>query len=202
MRRRRILFAAALMLAPAGASAQDRPVLEPVRDYAATYRATGNGAGQTTGRPAELRLSWLASAQTLRIDRPGYGYALHDRRAGSLRVVMDGNRFAMSLPAGANGRIAGFPTRPGPAARFTREGTETVAGMRCTQWRVEDGADRGRLCVTAEGILLRGEGEANGRRGRIEAVSVSVAPQDAARFRLPAGVPTVPLPTGLLSPRG
>jgi len=211
MRRGALLAAALLAAAPhfaPGARAQtrpqardqtpERPRLEASRDFSGTYRASGGEAGRGAGTPTELQLSWLAAARVLRVERPGQGYALNDRRAGSVRVVPAGSRFAMSVPLGAANSVAGIPTEPGPGARFTREGGDTVAGLRCTLWRFTDGAHSGRLCLTADGVLLRGEGEGGGRRGRIEAVSVRLAPQDPARFRLPPGTPVVPLPPGLV----
>ena len=46
-------------------------------------------------------------------------------------------------------------------------------------------------------MLLRAEGQVQGRQGGIEATSVTYARQDPDRFRIPAGYQTLQLPQGL-----
>ena len=188
-------LAVALLAAPAAvpAEAQDRPRLEAGRDFNATYRLMGN-------ENQRMSMSWRAADRTLRVDMGGgplgTGYLLHDRRTGSARMVLPEQRMVMTLPMDM-ASAQGIPIEPSANARFVREGTETVAGLRCTNWRIEDGAHRGTACLTDDGIMLRARGEADGRSGGLEAVEVSVVPQDAARFQVPAGFQTMQMPAGL-----
>ncbi|MFT8243662.1 hypothetical protein [Roseomonas sp. BN140053] len=185
----RRLLIPALLASPLAALAQDRPLLEPQRDVAVTYRLLGEGAPSQ-----QIGWSWLAAERILRSDMPdGSGYALNDRNTGSLRVVMEARRTVVTMPRNA------LPT-PGmqasPTARFTQAGTATVAGQPCTNWRIQDQGTAVVSCFTADGVLLRTEGANNGRTAGLEAVSVSYAAQDAARFHAPAGYRAVSLPEG------
>lgn len=179
---------AALLLAwPAWA--QERPLLVPTRDVSVAYRASG----REEGRAAEMRMSWLVARGLLRVDLGGQGYLVTDTRGANGFMVMEAQRLVMELPAGQN------PT--GNAllrenARYTREGTDRVAGLGCTNWRVEVEGQTNRVCITADGIMLRAA-TAGGRNGEgvLEAVSVTPGPQDPARFERPAGF-------GAFQPRG
>ncbi len=70
-------FAALLLLAlPAAALAQDRPVLQPMRDATIDYQVEGSG----TEGPRSLRMMFAAGGQKLRIDMPGQpGFMVMDR---------------------------------------------------------------------------------------------------------------------------
>lgn len=181
-------LAIGLMLLPLGAAAQDRPVLFPTRDVAITYRASGGGGGQQT-----ITMAWLAAAQSMRMDMPGMGWMVADHRSQRGFMVMEQQRMVMDLPMEQAMRQYG----PGPSARFTREGTDRVAGVPCTIWRFEEGQNRGRACLTQDGALLRGEGGGPQGEGRIEATSVQYAPQDPARFARPQGYQTMQMPQGM-----
>ncbi len=177
---------ALLMAATTPAWAQDRPAaIFPTRDVSVTYRATDN---QT------LTMSWLTNGQLLRVDMPqAQGAAIVDQAKQSVMVVMDAQRMVMELPAGAGGPGGmQIPTAPGANARFTREGTETIAGLQCTNWRYAEGNRSGRACVTNDGVLLRANGgDGAGNAGGITATEVRFGPQDPARFRAPPGYQTM-----------
>jgi len=181
--------ALALLALALPAAAQERPTLTPQRDVAVTYRVA------TEGQAGEMRMSWLAAQGLMRMDMPGgQGWMVVSLRDGTGFLAMEPMRALMPIPAGASAheRLTASPT-----ARFTREGQERVAGLPCTLWRVEDAGEQGRMCVSAEGVVLRAEGS-GGRSGagRLEATAVAFAPQDPARFRRPEGFREVQSPFG------
>lgn len=178
----------ALLLAASGppALAQDRPSLTPARDVAVTYRVA------TEGQAGEIRMAWLAAQSLMRMDLPGgQGWMLVNLRDGGGFLAMEPMRALMPLPPGASAheRLTASPT-----ARFAREGEDRVAGVPCTNWRVEDGGESGRLCVTADGVVLRAD--ATRRSGGMQAVAVQYGAQDPARFRRPDGFREVQSPFG------
>lgn len=84
-------------------------------------------------------------------------------------------------------------TPPSAGGRFVREGLDRAAGYACTVWRAEDRAGNvtASACVTEAGVPLRlvplaAAGQDQVGAG-LEAVAVSMAPQDPARFRVPDG---------------
>ena len=94
------------------------------------------------------------------------------------------------IPHGAGLRFtdqAEMVDLPAPATamdgQFTRRGTDTVAGLACTEWETLDTQGLPTLaCFTADGVLLRA------RRGAavfVEAVQVSYGPPDPAAFVVP-----------------
>lgn len=189
---------AGFAVAPTPAPAQDRPpALLPTRDVAVTYRAEG-GPG---GGPQTMRMSWLVAGQKLRIDPAGgQGWMLIDLRNTGAFVVMDAQRVVMRMTI--DGAAADL-LRAGPpaGARYTRGGTDTVAGQRCTVWRFEDADTRGTACLTQDGVMLRGNGErrigSEAQTGRLEATAVSYGPLETARFSVPAGYQSIQMPGGL-----
>ena len=187
MRRVAIMMAAIASTLALPAAAQDRPPLTPTRDVSVTYRAEGGGPNS-----GEMRLSWLNAEKKMRMDLPGgAGWSLTDMRSGQVVMVMEAQRMVMELPRDPS---SANPAQPSPTARFTRGGTETVLGHRCTVWRYEDGEHRGEACVTAEGIMLRSQASSGGHRGSMTATEVAFGPQDPARFRVPAGYRSMQMP--------
>lgn len=183
-----ILFFSAFTFA---AAAQGRPRLEPTRDVTVTYRTTT--AGQ---RESRLQGAFLVAERLLRVDLPDRGWGLYDRRSGRVRVVLEQLRAVMDVP-GDELAAMGIPLDPGADGRFVREGESRVAGFPCTNWRYEEGERSGLACLTADGVLLRGEGRSGNQHGGIEAVEVRYGAQDPARFRLPQGYPVMQIPQGL-----
>lgn len=177
------------------AAAQDRPTLIPTADAAVTYRVTAPGAA-----PTELRMAFLTGQGLIRVDLAGdQGWILTDTRGRAGFLVIEGQRAVVELPPGRNAALSALPREN---AAYVREGTDSVAGLPCTVWRVEERGRTARACLTADGVMLRAEGP----QGRMEAISVSRAPQDPARFVRPAGYqplrpPGAPAPAGEL-PRG
>jgi hypothetical protein len=194
---RRILLTT-LLLPALPAAAEDRPLFLPTRDVAVTYRVT---AGQAAGH--ELRMAWLVAERKLRVETPGVpGWSVVDQQAQRMLVVLEQQRAVLEVPA--RGGPGGFtlPTEPPASARFTRGGSATIAGQRCTLWRYEDGQNKGETCLTADGVMLRSSGGRGERTGAVEATAVAYGPQDPARFQAPPGFQSMQLPPGFSLPGG
>lgn len=185
----------AMLLAALPAMAQERPQLVPARDVAITYRAPQAGG--------DIRMSWLAAQGLMRLDLPGgQGWmVVAPQGEGAAFLVLPDQRLVMELPPGQAAEARRLA--PGPEARFTREGAERIVNTPCTVWRVQEGAQTGRVCLTADGLTLRAE-QVNQPDTRMEAVAIAHGPQDPARFQRPAGFRTFQLPQGLpgMLPRG
>ena len=185
-----------LALGAAGpARAEPAPAhLQPVRDVAVTYDLRGGGEA-----PRRVPVAWLASARRIRAEPPGLpGWVLVDLPRNEALLVMENQGMAVRLPAEqVLPLLAGVP----PGTHMAPAGTSTVAGHRCDIWRVSRQDAKGTLCLTKDGVILRAEGEQQGRRGQLEATRVAYARQDPARFQVPAGCATVNLPPALLRTR-
>ncbi|WP_419896821.1 hypothetical protein [Roseomonas sp. USHLN139] len=182
---------AALLLALPAAAQQPAPAqLRPQRDVAVTYRlTTGNRPPQT------VTASWLTTAQRLRVEPPGLpGWILLDLPSSQARMVMDSTRMVVRLPG--KGPWPMLDRLP-PGARMTAAGSATVAGLRCTNWQVASREGNGEVCLTADGVMLRGSGVHDGQQGSLEATAVAYGAQDPARFQVPPGYQAVSLPQGL-----
>ena len=188
--------AAALALAvPAFAAAQDRPPTLPTRDVAVTYAVSGAAADALPGGSAgALRLAWDAAGQRLHVGADGQPQAaivsLGERRAV---IVDEAMHAAVTLPLGA--RNAADMALAG--ARFRRGGTERVAGFGCTDYAVQDAHGSGTLCLTADGVPLRGEGTWNGQAGRFVATRVEYRAQPDELFQVPPGFMQLSIPKNL-----
>lgn len=179
---------ALLLLAALPAGAQERPAIIPTADATVTYRLSGSPGGTVPAQLSELRMSFLAARQLVRVDVGSGGFIVADSRARTGFMVMEAQRTIVELPAGNNAAAA----LPRESATYVREGADSVAGLPCTVWRVSDEGRTSRACLTADGLLLRAEGD----QGRMEATAVSRAPLDAARFARPAGFQVMQMPSG------
>ncbi|NGM20906.1 hypothetical protein G3576_12845 [Roseomonas stagni] len=177
--------ALAVLLAAAPAAAQQAPLMVPMRDVAITYRSTGGGD------PVTISMAWSAARKAVRMDMPGMGWSVanHGATPPSGFIVMEEARRVMDMPAQVLNRQIGAPRD----ARFVREGSDRIAGQACTVWRYQSGADEGRVCLTADGVMLRSQGSFAGQPGGMEATQVTYAPQDPSRFDPPAGYQRMPL---------
>jgi len=178
------------------AFAQERPPLFPTRDVAITYRITGAQAPQgMPGMPPmqNMTMSWLAAAQTMRIDMAGAGFMVADHRAQRGFMVIEAARMVMDIPMEQALQQAG----PSATATYRRTGTDTVAGLACTVWSYQDRGNNGTACVTNEGVMLRAQGASQGQSGGLEATQVTFGTQDPARFQRPQGYQTMQIPGGM-----
>jgi hypothetical protein len=171
-------------LAAQSAAAQERPRVTPERDVDVTYavRAKGHDDVQKT-----TRMAYSTAAAGFRIDDAEQpGFMLMEPRDGTMRVVSDKQKAVVALP-----REMSSGGLWDPAVRFTRLGTATVAGIACTEWRTtlpppkkgELVSEPQDICLSADGVALRFTDIVETRL----ATAVIFAPQDASRFRAPAG---------------
>jgi hypothetical protein len=183
------LAAALALILAMPAAAQDAPrAMHPTRDVAVTYRVSNDAQSGEV-----MRMAWLAAARKQRIDPPGgLGWMLIDRGKPSATMVMDEERRMMELPVGMMGELTNDVP---PGTRFRRLGTARIAGQGCTDWDVEAPEMRSTLCLTDDGVLLRGTTHKAGEGpSSIEATEVAYGAQDAARFAVPQGYRLTTLP--------
>lgn len=183
-----------LTLALAAPAAAQEPPRVPTRDYAATYAMTGFG----TEAPKTMEMSFNAATKRQRVDMAdaGQNISMIMELGGSrMWVLQHESRMAMELSGGASGD-RDVPISPiDKDARLTRVGTDRVLGLACTVYRVvREGKPQGTACVTEHGIMLRGEFEDEGERGKMEATRVSLDRQPAERFEVPPGYQTMQMP--------
>lgn len=181
MRLRAALVLAAL---PVATNAQPAPLVQPNRDVTVRYVITGEATSLLPGGlPGPATLSWDAARQRLRAEAEGRNQvAVVDLRTHtgqvydtSLRVVLP-----LKLRPGALGLLTS------DAARLQPRGRDTVAGLPCTDYTV-DGRTPGMVCLTADGVPLRGSGSIEGKPGSFTALSVIYGPVPPDRFTPPPG---------------
>ena len=170
-------FLAASLLVVAGpVLADERPVTRPTRDVDVTYVATVQGTRMTQ------RTRTVAGAGEVRIDTPSAGlYMILNRDAHTMEMVSEADKGAIALPydpARAGGAVA-------ENASYRRLGTDSVAGLPCTEWATTDsrGAEVA-ACFTPDGVLLRAR---KGAAILVQAASVAYGKLDPAIFTIPAG---------------
>lgn len=180
-----LLVVATTMAASIGALAQERPRVQPTRDVTVTYRVDGDAAQAIPGGiDGPLRVSWDAAGQRLRAAPAGRPQAIIvDLPRHTASLVDDAMRAVLALPV----RSADLNPLVMDGARFTRAGTATVAGLSCTTWAVQAKRGNGTVCLTADGVPLRGEGSINGRPGSFTATSVAYGPVAPDLFTAPPG---------------
>jgi hypothetical protein len=186
-----LVLAAATLAGPALAGpalAQERPVMVPSKDTTVDYQMEGRSGG-----PRSMRMMYSAGGKMIRIDMPGQkGYVVMNRDAHRMMIVMaEAHRYMEhDLPPGQRD-----PFDMGNGQKFTKKGTETIAGMRCTVWEAT-GEHPGNGCVTDDGIVLRGESAPpNGEKSRLIATAVSVAPIAPDMFAAPTGFAKMDIPS-------
>ncbi len=153
------------------------PVVQPTRDVDVTYRVPVPG-----GADASLlqRLRWSAATRRQRVDLPTSGnWMMLDFARHRMALVRDESREVVDLPSPQTADQAGA------GAGYTRVGTDSVAGLACTQWRTVD--TRGHetvACYTGDGVLLRAMA---GDRVLMVAVHVAYGAVGDGVFEVPAG---------------
>jgi hypothetical protein len=168
-----------LLLALPLAAQADPPRYVPRRDAMIVYST----AGSQFALPARIVLRYFAIADRIRLDAGGGPYVLLDRTVERVDLVLPDARLAMELPSGA-GMTQGFVL--GAGLRFRRTGAASVLGRECTTYEVTLENRRASACITADGLVLRGEGsDPSGKAVRVEAVSVNFAPQPPGLFSPP-----------------
>lgn len=164
-----------MLLLSGAALAQDRPLLQPLRDVDVTYQTAPGG------QATEQRTRWLTAERRMRVDTPAPGlYMIVDYAARRMSMVSDRDRGVVEMASGAGP----LPGASG-AASYVRRGVDQVAGLPCTEWQTTDSEGAPTLaCITADGVLLRAR---RGNEVLVQAARVQYGPQDPAAFRVPDG---------------
>ena len=180
-----------LLLAPGAALAQDRPAYVPTRDVTIDYNLVTSHPGP--GVPKQVRAYITAGGTKARIEAPVMpGYLIVDRAGEHMFVIMDQAKMVMTLPFD-HARVDMFTMNDKTA--FARKGTDTVAGMGCTVWDISRDAHTAIGCISADGVILRGQSENNPRgSGSIVATAVSYAALPPVLFQPPAGYKQMEMP--------
>lgn len=172
------MLAALAVMAQAPAPLAPRPPLVPQRDASVLYRMV-----PAEGPAEEVRVTTQAGGSPMRVDMADKSWMLLDLRAQRMAMVVMAEETVVDMP------YQGPPQQfvLSPAMRFARRGVDTVAATRCTVWYVVLGAQKGVMCITDDGVLLRTQGQdEQGRRTLVEALSVSYAQVTDAEFTPPA----------------
>ncbi len=161
------------------------PRMQPARDVIVTYRVEGQAASIVPGGiPGPLKLSWDAAGQRIRAETEGRSQvALVDLRAHTGQAFDTSLRVTMPLPL----RPADLQPLTLEGARLVPRGKEVIAGLNCNAYLVETGKAPGSVCLTPDGVPLRGRGDIDGKPGAFTAVSVTYGPLPSTLFTVPPG---------------
>lgn len=208
---RGMLVAAALLGGGFSAQAAEHPPFAPTRDVVVAYQVQASHlpAGPLGGGDAQdshgiqgahsIRMSYSAASGRLRIEPASMpGYLLIDRTAGRITMVFEPLRSFMDMPFDAR---SGAGLLLNDKMKFVRGGVDKVAGMACNLWTVTSDRTVARLCITGDGVILRGEGS-DPKRGEAQllATAVTYGAQPAASFSPPPGFHRMELPAGVTLP--
>ena len=164
------------------AVAQEHPLTQPSRDVMVEYHVESKEAGPQ--RPRDVRMYFTDQGNKMRVEGSGQpGYAVMDRGAGRMMVVMPEQRMYMEMPLDPK-RMMGFDSKDGT---FTRHGTDTVAGYTCNVYDAQTERHSGQVCITDDGVMLRARSNDNNEGGNLEATKVVYGSQQASLFAPPAG---------------
>ena len=160
--------------------AADHPPTRPTRDVDVVYQTVREIAGRE--QVLSQRTRWAVSLGKERVDPPTAGlYMLVDFKARKLMAVHPSQREVVVVDAGA------ALDTPGGASggNFTPAGSDTVAGLACSEWSTRDASGQPTVvCLTPDGVLLRAT---SGNHVLVEATAVSYGAMDPALFDPPAG---------------
>lgn len=185
-------LAATVVLAAQAVCAQPGVPTLPLHDVSVTYRLEGGLRDAVPGGlPETVRLQWDAAGRRLRVEPQGRNQVL---------IVSLGEPRAELLDTGLHG-VVSLPVRAKDVepltlagARLTRRGNATVAGLGCTEYDVSQPRGTGTVCLTADGVALRGAGTVDGRQGRFTAVQVAPGPVAESAFSVPPGYMRLAIP--------
>lgn len=187
-------FLTALVLGLLGVSPAlaQSPRLVPDRDVTVDYQVEPRDAPRV-----EVRVSIAAGGRHLRISAQDLPATfLIDREAAMATILVP------ILKSYTSTSIAHYDLEETVlhGARFSRLGSEVIAGLPCTDWSAVSDRGRAQGCITRDGVILKGEAtDSHGRVGRVMASTVAFGGLDRSSFELPEGYSFVGnLPPGLL----
>ena len=165
-------------------AAQDHPPFLPTRDLVIEYQVQDarNGTRHT------LRSYFTVRSQRLRVETP--------ENPGYMVIDSPGKRILVVMPQARTVAAALFDPQSAQSfmlnehMRFVRLGTDHVAGFDCTIWDVRSEQGNGRMCMTEDGVMLRGSND----KGSMVATSLRYQPQADELFNPPPGYRIVERP--------
>lgn len=165
------------------AVAQEHPLMQPSRDVMVEYQVSGRpNAGPN--QPHTIRMYYSDHGTKMRVEALGQpGYSIADRAGNRTLVVMPQQHMYMEMPYDPT-RAMAFEGKDGT---FTRRGTDTVAGVRCTVYHGQTPRHTGDVCLTDDGLLLRAKSDDPGQGGDLVAIAVTYGAQPASLFEPPPG---------------
>ena len=185
------LLTVVMLFQPLAADASAVPQLLPNRDVEVQYTVTA------PGQPSrDYDLSFSAESERLRIDDPAHGlWFLVDLRDASATLVVPQMHVVVTEPDLAN--LTSI-LQGAHAAQFTPLGEATIAGLRCTRYRVYSEQASGTACLTRNGIALAVSGQ--DKRGSAQVVADSVTETTVPPDNLvpPPDFPSITLPRGTI----
>ena len=192
------------LIAASPAPAQDRPKLHPTRDVEVEYRTTGMPRAPTApanpdpnaGAGGALTMHFTTKGNRLRIEgMNGRGYAIIDKDAGRMIMVMTERKMYIEMPRDMTGEPNVLEGLESANATFKKIGTEVVAGLNCTTYETSTSDHKGKICLTDDGVWLRAASDDPNHRRELEAVKVTYTDQPASLFEPPAGFQKMEMPT-------
>jgi len=190
------LLAAALLFHASPARAQERPLLEPIRDASITYTLTGS----LQVNAKKMIISYGNHAKKIRMDL--YQFSDSTVATGSTLVDLSTKLVTLLLPEQHGYVVQPVSESTNPALffnyqmNFARLGPDQVAGRACMNWMVTGQGPAATACISSDGILLRAV-RAGDKAGSMEATSVTYKPQEETVFEPPADyVKLVKVPLG------
>jgi hypothetical protein len=178
----------ALALPFAGAKAEPLPL--PKTDYEASAKLLNEGTLFIRHSNGKMRIE----LQMPQFKDPAVGFIDLNRKVMVLMLPIPGvQNTAIEVEFGDDatfGQVLGDGQRAGEA---------TVAGERCTVWKVTVGDEnRAAACLAADNIALRTQVSVEGKtRTVFEVTELKRRPQNPADLEVPANVNTMKLPKGL-----
>ena len=185
----RLIATSLLLLLATQAQAQAQPQppaprTQPSRDVIVTYRVEGQAQNLIPGGiPGPLRLSWDAAGQRVRAEADGRSQvALLDLKNHTSQAIDTTLRLVLPLPL----KASDLQPLTLEGARLTPRGRETIAGLPCTTYTVQ-ATTPGSVCLTPDGVPLRGQGEISGKPGTFTATAVQYGRLSPDLFEVPRG---------------
>jgi hypothetical protein len=153
---RAILLAGALLLVGQSAWADDGPLLFPTKDVTVLYKLTGasqlNGAQKlqvTYGDQGRVRMEFFRFVE----EKHPFAWLIFDPPHNRVLTVLPEKQGYLERDTAGLFNPGRFLNE---RMNLTRQGTATIVGFACTDWRVFNGiAGEGSACVTDDGVVLR-----------------------------------------------
>lgn len=181
------------MVAVAPALAQQKVPTLPQHDVGVVYRLQGAAMDAVPGGlPETVKLSWDAAGRRLRVEPQGRSQVLLvDLAVPKAELIDTGLHGVIALPM----RAKDIEPITLQDARLTRRGAAVVAGLACTDYDVTAKRGHGVVCLTQDGVALRGSGNVDGKHGSFIALSVTPGPLPPGSFDVPSGYMRLAIPS-------